>query len=267
MGAQSPDLLACGPISDVRIDLTTLCNLRCVYCPVSHDNYVGEHMKPAALAKATAAIKQLCRHNPVGGISINGHGETTYMPGWTDICAALFEEGARLNLISNLAKAYTPHEFETLARLDTITISVDTTDRALLKRVRRKVDLRHIISNIQQTRAAARRLKVKPPKLRLSCGMYDKSAPLVEDLAWLAVSLDVARVIFWNLIDYTYLGTDVPEEDRVYALSGLPAPQLRECLTAIDAAIAVLEQHAIEVEIVGDFLPGLRARLQEQEAA
>jgi sulfatase maturation enzyme AslB (radical SAM superfamily) len=57
------DLLAPGLISEVRIDPTTRCNLRCVYCAVSQPDYNGEDMGTAVLERAVPAILGAARRN------------------------------------------------------------------------------------------------------------------------------------------------------------------------------------------------------------
>jgi sulfatase maturation enzyme AslB (radical SAM superfamily) len=83
------DLLAPGPIHEIRLDLTMRCNLRCVYCLVSQPWYDGQDMTSEVLEKAVPGILQIAAHNQVGCLNVNGHGETTFIEGWTKVVELL----------------------------------------------------------------------------------------------------------------------------------------------------------------------------------
>ena len=207
-------LLDPGPITDIRLDLTTRCNLRCVYCAVSQPDYIGEDMDSAVVQAATTFIRQMSRYQMISGVGINGHGETTFVPGWTEACRDIVALGLPVNIISNLAKAFTAEELDALGSLHTISVSIDTADRGLLQRIRRRVDVRQIITNIIAIRAAAMRRNRPSPQFQFFCGLYDKNSLQVQELAWLAVALNIQKVQFWDLFAHSYAGLNVPPSDR-----------------------------------------------------
>src|SRR4051812_8686783 len=112
-----PDsLLRPGPISAIRFDITTRCNLRCVYCEVSQNHYHGRDMPEALVNVLVGLVTNLAKHEErLDPIDMNGHGETTMVPGWTDICIRLLQQGIPIRLQTNLSKRYTKDEFEVLA--------------------------------------------------------------------------------------------------------------------------------------------------------
>jgi pyruvate-formate lyase-activating enzyme len=254
-------LLQPGLITDIRIDLTTSCNLRCVYCAVIHPDYVGETMEHDVIQSGITFVRKISRYHEISGVGVNGHGETTFAPGWTSACRELVALDLPVNIITNLAKSYSIEEFDVLGSLHTISVSIDTSDRDLLRRIRRRVDVRQIISNIVAVRAAAFRHNRPSPRFQFFCGLYDKNTPMIEDLAWLAVALNIQQVQFWDLFSHSYGGLDVPEQDRVYPLASLPDEDLRPRLEAISRATAVLRQADIAVEIDGPFIADLRRRV------
>ena len=111
------ELLAPGPLQQIRLDLTTRCNLRCVYCAVSQITYRGEDMPVELAHRATDHIAQIARNRNQRPhvVDVNGHGETTFMHGWVDVCNSLLDHNLSLSITTNLAKAYSQEELEVLA--------------------------------------------------------------------------------------------------------------------------------------------------------
>jgi MoaA/NifB/PqqE/SkfB family radical SAM enzyme len=251
------ELLAAAPLHEVRLALTTRCNLRCVYCAVSQNAYHGEDLPKELARKALQIIPQIVDKERIYAVNVNGHGETTFVPGWTETCTALLDENLPLVLTTNLAKSLSKEEAEVLARMRALNVSIDSSDAGVLRRMRRNVDVRQILTNITFIRVAARRLGITPPAFRFSCGLYDQNSLFVEDLARLAVEYKIERVGFWNLNQFPYEYTDVPVADRARPLDELSDEDLRPRLEAIDKAIRILKENHVVVEIAGDFVDDL----------
>jgi molybdenum cofactor biosynthesis enzyme MoaA len=255
------DLLGIGLIREIRLDLTSRCNLRCVYCPVSHKSYVGKDMSEGMVDRLIAEIVALHRFHPLNGVDVNGHGETTYAPNWWKACFALIDFGIPLWLTSNLAKSFTAIELEALGCMQKIVVSIDSADHKILRRIRRRVDLKQIVLNVSAIRATALRMHRLAPMFAFQCGLYDQNTLDLPDLARLAVVLGVRHVSFWNLFDHGYADTDVAESDRVLPLDDLDDTMLRPRLESIDVALRLLRHHDIQVAIHGDFIDALRRRV------
>lgn len=247
-GVVRSELLGAGELASMRIDVTKDCNLRCVYCAVSQQGYVGGQM-PAEVFDA--ALKLI----PVeaGGlrIDLNGHGETTTHPDWLRMARAAIESGASVTLLSNFAKPFDADEIGVLASMSVIQISLDTTDDTLLRRLRRKVSLGTILRNLHLVRMRAREANLEP-EWAISCGVYDKSVASLRDLAWFAVTAGFDSVTFWNLVKYP----DVPDPGtaRVKPIADLPEDEQREAVAALRDAVRILEDHGVNVDVAGDFL-------------
>lgn len=252
-------LLQAGPIRQIRLDLTTRCNLRCVYCAVSHPEYQGRDMADDAAARAVQLISQIAAHNPLDPVDVNGHGETTYRDGWEILCARLLDRGVPLRITTNLAKPYSPAELEVLARMRTIAISIDTDDRALLRAVRRHVDLHNIISNVVMIRAAAWRLGIAAPAITFLSGLYDRNTLNWQSFAQFALALGVVHVELWSLTPHP--GMQTAPQDRLVPLDDLDDADLRPRLESIAAGIALLRGNGVPVKVQGDFIARLTARL------
>jgi hypothetical protein len=241
-------LLAAGTLESMRIDISKDCNLRCVYCAVSQQGYVGGQMPmevfDAALRLIPASAGDL-------RIDLNGHGETTTHPDWLRMARAATESGASVTMLSNFAKLFDADEIRALATMSVIQISLDTTDDALLRRLRRKVSLGTILRNLHLVRIRAREANLKP-EWAISCGVYDKSITSLRDLAWFAVTAGFDSVTFWNLVKYPdVLG---PGTMHVKPIAELPKDEQSKAVAALSEAIRILEDHGVKAEVAGDFV-------------
>src|ERR1041385_637264 len=126
-------LLVSGPLYEVRLDLTTRCNLRCVYCAVSQSTYRGEDMPMDNARHAVGMVAELARFHKPDAVHVNGHGETTFMSGWIELCNRLLAEDLFLWMTTNLAKRYSQEELDVLSRMSVIMVSIDTADARLLR--------------------------------------------------------------------------------------------------------------------------------------
>jgi len=247
-----------GPIREFRLDLTTRCNLRCVYCAVSQPWYQGQDMAPGVLKKAVPALAQIAAYNNMGTVSVNGHGETTIVEGWTEVVTALIDAGLPVGLTTNLAKDFTEEELQVLGRISTIAVSVDTCDRELLRRMRRRVDIRQIVTNINRIRAAA---LDRLPHFHFLSGLYDQNSLRLEEFARFAVALGIESMNFWQMSKYDLDGAKIPEADRPLPLDELPDDRLPPYIVCIDRAFAILRKHGVGVYVHGDHISRIAARV------
>ena len=252
------DLLSPGPIREFRLDLTTRCNLRCVYCAVSQPGYVGSDMAKEVLKRALPSIRQIAVHNKLETVSVNGHGETTFAESWTDVCRELIDAGLPVGLTTNLARGYSDEELRVLSGIHTIAVSIDTCDRDLLRRMRRKVDVRQIVMNINSIRSAQ---LANPPHFHFLSGLYDKNSLHLEAFARFAVALRIETMCFWNMTKYDYEAAQIPEQDRALPLDELDDHELRVRLERIAAGFQILKEHGVGINVHGDFISRLAEKV------
>ncbi|GAC1657549.1 MAG: hypothetical protein NVS9B12_09690 [Vulcanimicrobiaceae bacterium] len=247
------DLLEPAALTSVRIDLTSRCNLRCVYCEVSQPEHAGEDMTDGV---AASILSQLDALPYLQVAHVNGHGETTVKPGWEKTCAELQRRGLYLQIITNLSKTFTDEELAALAGMAKIVISIDTVDQDLLKRVRRKVELKQIVNNITLIRMAGMRTG-HMPDFGISCGLYDKNSRSIDDLARWAAVLGLVDVTFWDLVKLP----DIEGAETVSTLAAMNDAELRTALQRIELAMSILRRYNIPYEVAGDFIAPLRGRV------
>jgi MoaA/NifB/PqqE/SkfB family radical SAM enzyme len=252
------DLLGPGPIREFRLDLTTRCNLRCVYCAVSQPWYSGEDMAREVLKKVVPAIAGIAAYNSMTTMSVNGHGETTIVEGWTEVVTPLVDAGLPVAITTNLAKEYSDDELHVLGRMGTIAVSIDSCDRELLRRMRRRVDVRQIVTNINRIRAAA---LDSPPNFDFLSGLYDKNSLQLEAFARFAIALGIRSMNFWQMSKYDYDSAAIPEQDRPLPLDELPEERLRPCLEAVARGFEILRKYAVPIYVHGDHISRLAERV------
>jgi MoaA/NifB/PqqE/SkfB family radical SAM enzyme len=218
-------------------------------------------MAAGVLDKALWAVWQLAAHNPLHGVGVNGHGETTFLEGWAKTCRAIAARGLPIGIYTNLAKVFSADEIDVLGSMDGIVVSIDTADRELLRRVRRHVDLERIMENIRLIRAAAGASGRRAPVFEFSCGLYDKNTLYIERYAELAIELQIRKIHFWTLAPLDYENWGISESEQVQPLSCLSDDELRPRLVAVQRARRMLQNAGIDVMIDANFLTPLEERV------
>src|ERR1700733_13695975 len=221
-----PNAARSGHTGQADIEFTSDCDLRCVYCLVSSDTYRGRTISTAIIGK----LKEELPNRGIKHVGINGHGETTIIPNWVDICGPFLEMAVTSHLISNFARSFKRRELETLARVKLILVSLDTVDTDLLKAIRRKGDLRTIVMNIVNVRATAMRLGVAAPRFQVNAGIYDRNVFGLPDLARFCIALKIESLSFWSLLVHSVFAEDA----KCNTVENLSPPELRRAIAAID---------------------------------
>lgn len=132
------------------LEITSQCNLRCVYCAVSLPKYKGKDLNLSYLDSVIETLKK----RGTRFLNVNGHGETTMVADWHKVCDRLIEEGFQLVIITNLARRLSEEEIRTLSRFYMITASIDTVDPELFTRLRRSAKLDVFFENMNRIQQA-----------------------------------------------------------------------------------------------------------------
>jgi MoaA/NifB/PqqE/SkfB family radical SAM enzyme len=184
-------------IREVILEATSRCNLRCLYCAVSQPGYVGRDLE----GDADSIFRDIIALNP-GEVQINGHGETTMLPGWVRLADLLTQSRVAVTLTSNLARAFEPHEIETLARLSRLTVSCDTADPRLYALLRRGGRLDRIEANLRAIRTVARSQGTRGPFIAINCTFSHRVVAGLSELVRWGARLDLDAVALTNLVVY-----------------------------------------------------------------
>lgn len=233
----SVDLCDSPPLEWMEVELTSQCNLRCIYCPKSddaHEKLPGRNMDMSR-ASVSAAAALAARLTPKM-IVLNGTGETTTLPDWIERCKS-FKHGAKpsLAITTNFARSFSNEEISYLAELDIIHVSIDTADLTLLREMRRKVNLQTIIQNVVRLRAAVIAAGRLGPDLTINCVVTNKIVGKLRDLAALCVALGLPNLMLLDL--------------------GHPRPNYRKykIKSILDTDLVTIDQFRKEIEAVKAF--------------
>ena len=192
------DLLKSFTLHTAHVELTSACNLRCIYCPVSQPGYNAETMSSGLIVESIFGLLQ----SNLKEVNINGHGETTIVKGWDKIFKPLLESPINCNLISNLSKNYSDNEIEALARLHVLTISCDTFDPKTYQELRRNGSLVNILVTIQRIRLKCSELGIRVPHIGFSCVLGADNAIQLSDFINTSRQLKVDFLQFCDLTEY-----------------------------------------------------------------
>ncbi|MEB3155926.1 MAG: radical SAM protein [Cyanobacteriota bacterium] len=219
--ATSPSLTQGFRCDNAHFEITSQCNLACVYCAVSQPGYQGLTLSQD---QAKRVADWLLDHG-VANINLNGHGETTIVPEWEKIVQPLLRSKAKCHIITNASKAFSEDEIDALCRLKTITISCDTLDPILHARLRRKSKLHHLLNSISRIRLAAEQRGLKPPLILLSCVLGAENSEHLEEYILTAKCMGIHAIQFCSLTDYP-----MPEDSsfKLHPLSTLSKEKLRK---------------------------------------
>lgn len=78
--------------------------------------------------------------------------------------------------MTNLSRVYSDEELDVFSRFASLTVSVDTTDPAIFRAIRRKADIKVVLTNIMQIRALALAQGRMPPDIIWNMIVHDQSA-------------------------------------------------------------------------------------------
>jgi hypothetical protein len=163
-----------------------------------------------------------------GSLCITSQGELTFLRDWMEQCSRIIDRGYRLYTVTNLAKRLSRDEARCLLGFSGLTVSVDTANAEILKRVRRKVSLGDILYNIVLIRALAAEQALTPPPITFNCVYTDANAGRIAELAGLCVSLGCQLMVSaFNRLNYLAGGPSPIFTNRSLTNTGIPCLALR----------------------------------------
>ena len=263
------DLLTIRRLQQLGVELTTSCNLACVYCHFAPLSRRGNDVGPDLVEN----IVDFVRSFPVDHVTMSGDAEITMYKGWHKVADRLLELGVNLRTISNFSKGvFSDEEIEAFSQFSEILISLDTADAAKLKKIRYRADLRTMTCNMPLIRARAIERSRPMPHFVCNVVVHDKNATEVDRTAAFAVANGFGQM---NLVRYVEVDEvvggkndfqDNPNAIPVYPASTLSQYEAAMAIKAIQRAADICEGR-MHLNILPDVVDELRAVLLPEDMA
>lgn len=240
-----PDLLEPTP-RFVILELTTRCNLRCLYCALSQPSFHGRDLE----FDRDAMIAELARIG-VRNVQISGHGEATIVPQWHVIARSLQDAGIRIQLTTNLAKQLSAEELAVFTRMQCITLSCDTVDPELFHKLRRPARFDQMTANLARLKSVLAPRGPERPFLAINCTLSDRVIDGLPALLTWARDNEFDAVSLVNLFEYPAVDPDFPVRHPKHADPAHANQRIREAA-----------QLARELGLEFNVMDGLSAELE-----
>lgn len=253
-------LLAFDRLQFAHLELTTRCNLRCVYCPQSQPFFDGTIDFPKD--RLPSFIQEL-KASGVPMVRVSGIGETTVLEDWVAICEQLLQAGIDLEIVSNLSRRLDDEEIRMLSRFRKLYISCDTTDPDVFARIRRGARVEHVLEAIGRIAASARERGSAPPYMVASVVVTDASIFQIEKTLQDLAALGIQEMFINDLRQFP----DVEGAQRVRPFWTLPAEENRRGRAMLERAVAVAREAGVMVCLSPGFSLNLERARKDPEAA
>lgn len=258
-GKGETNLLESPVIGIATIEFTSRCNIRCVYCASSQSDYRGTNIEPGILENISASLNT----ENVRNVNVNGHGETTIYKNWRLYCDKMLDRGLRLDITSNFAREFANDELKTLSRFNNITVSCDTADPVLFKKLRRGADIHTLCLNIMRIMEMALQENRQPPSFSFNCVVSDQNALSLLDFAMFAKELGIRHINFCSMKKYPDL---VGCLNPVH-ITEMPAALLPDVKASFERSLDFLKKAHIGYRFQLGILDALEQEIQKINAA
>ena len=125
-----------------------------------------------------------------------------------------------IGIVTNFAKILSEAELDGMLTLKILTISLDTLDAELLRRVRHSVSLATIISNLVRLRVRARETGRELPYICLNAVIYYENMLDVIRLAHFAIENKIAQMQYTRMVNEAIAGgSQFPRSRRFPTIS------------------------------------------------
>jgi MoaA/NifB/PqqE/SkfB family radical SAM enzyme len=221
------------------VDLTSHCNLRCVYCHLSSPGYEGQHIPDHLVDKLIEELIGAKFRSVRFGIT----GEVTVFKGWDQIAKRFVAAGMDYQFLTNLSRKFSTEQIDLLSRASALTISFDTYDPDLHGEIRRRSSLNQMLTNLAAVVMCAKERGGKP-YITQNCVVSAHNASSLPDVVARAPENGIDRI---GLI---YMIKGFPLDDG--GLDPIPIDLLNEsdqlaAMSHLDAAVKISGRNGVEL--------------------
>ena len=219
------DLLRARPQS-IAIEVTSRCNLRCCYCHKADPVLEADPEANADMSdEMIAGLYRYCKAEGVRNVTLSVGGETTMVAGWHKRIAQFLDDpDIETHMVSNFVRPLSEEELVALCRFDALQISFDSSDLAMVRKLRSKADLRTITYNTLRLRQKGRELG-RCPFLVVNCTLCRDNVGHIGKLAGFCRELGVDQLLLTEVMSIGEHNPNKPEmlaslsEDEVLLLA------------------------------------------------
>jgi radical SAM protein with 4Fe4S-binding SPASM domain len=213
-------LLTSKRTSSAMLELTTDCDVRCVYCARSRPVYAHKS-KTIDLSKLDSIIAYF-KNRRLKDLVFAGYGEITVLKDWHLHASKFFNKGFSVRIETNLTKEFSNKEVRVLARFKEIIASCDTVGEKLFRRLRGGREISTLLRNMEKVRSAASENGYPEPQFCWSCVVCDKNVKKLQDLVLFGIEIGVKSFEFNDLVEYS----DTGDPGNLYPIAKLPKKEL-----------------------------------------
>jgi MoaA/NifB/PqqE/SkfB family radical SAM enzyme len=244
------------------IEVTSKCNLRCSYCHKADD--VLEAMPGSNDDMSDEMIDGLyryCKQADIRKVMVSLGGETTMHADWhRRIARFLDDPDIETSIVSNFVRLLTDEDLEALTKFENLQVSFDSSDLAMVRKLRSRADLRTITYNIIRLRQKGRELG-RMPRLVVNCTVCRDNVGHIGKLAGFCRELGVDQLLLTEVMPITDHNTKMPE-----MLDCLTDEEVIRLVREVMAAKEILQGSATQFALQEHFEAKI-AELIEQIAA
>lgn len=227
-------------LAQLSVELSTSCNLACVYCHFAPLDRRGNDMPVDTIER----VIEFCTSFPIDIVTLSGDAEITMYKGWEKVAQRLLDAGIKLRTICNFTNGiFSEEQVEAFSHFSEILVSLDTADAALLKKTRYRADLRTITLNVTAIRAKC--ILDGRPQPRFVCNtvVSDKNFPVLDKLTAFAIAAGFNIISLQRLVGLEEVEGgrndffDNPNAIQVFPLYTMDDDAMRAGLGALQRAM------------------------------
>ena len=186
----------------VTIETVSACNLRCIHCAVSKDDYVGRVLKMEDFRRILPILQQF---KPV--VQLSGHGETLMHKHFREMFQEVIRAGSPVTFQTNAALL----DGDTIAfllanagrpKFRAMRVSLDASERVLFETIRRRAKWDELMTNLRALRDAKRERGLIFPLLHLEFVAMRQNIHQLADVVDLAAELGASTLSVGDLSEY-----------------------------------------------------------------
>ncbi|MBC8239984.1 MAG: radical SAM protein [Alphaproteobacteria bacterium] len=231
-------------LAQLSVELSTSCNLACVYCHFAPLDRRGNDMAVDTIER----VIEFCTSFPVDIVTLSGDAEITMFKGWETVAKRLLDAGVNLRTICNFTNGiFSEEQVDAFSRFTEILVSLDTADAHLLKKTRYRADLRTITLNVTAIRAKCILDDRPQPNFICNTVVSDKNLPVLDKLTAFAIAAGFNMISLQRLVGVEEVEGgkndffDNPNAIPVFPLHAMEKDAAHAGLTALQRAMKLAE--------------------------